>query len=130
MGVSIGEVVEALDERLATAGLSDKLQHWDVNAREHAGDVTTVVLDRVKIYREHREEGHGHQILDVFTDYCDEQGLNAELTARPLPDEDEEIEDEQTVIERLFRFYGRHGFVRTGVGNDMFRAYHPVRAAR
>jgi GNAT superfamily N-acetyltransferase len=126
MGVSIGEVVETLDERLATAGLLDRLQHWDVNAREHASDVKTVVLDRVKIYREHQEQRHGRRILDVFTDYCDEQGLDAELTARPLPDEDEEIEDEQTVIERLFRFYGRHGFVRTGAGNDMFRACRPV----
>jgi hypothetical protein len=126
MAVSIGEVVEELEERIAAAGLSQKLQHWDVNAREHSGSVRTVILDRVKIYRENRDQGYGDRVLGIFTIYCDEQRLDSELTARPLPDEDEEIEDEQAAIERLFRFYGRHGFVRIGAGNDLFRAFCPV----
>lgn len=126
MAVTIGEVVEALDERLAAAGLSEILQCWDVNAREQQGSVRTVILDRVKVYREYRGQGYGDRILSVFTVYCDEQQLDAELTARPLPDEDEEIVDEQAVVDRLFRFYGEHDFVRTGAGNDMFRAFSPV----
>ena len=126
MGVSIGEVVEELEERLTTARLFGKLQFWDVNAREHTGDARTLILDRVKIYRQHRGQGYGDQVLTVFTAYCDEHGLDAELTVRPLPDEDSEIEDEQAIVERLFRLYGRHEFVRTGPGRDMFRPFRPV----
>jgi GNAT superfamily N-acetyltransferase len=128
MGVSVGEVVETLDERLIAAGLFEKLQCWDVNAREQVGDAKVVILDQMKLHREYRRLGYGHRILAVFTAYCDEQGLDAELTARPLPDGDvgDNAEDEQVSIERLFRLYEAHGFVRTGAGNQMLRASRPM----
>ena len=125
MGPSIDEIVEELEERLTVAGLREKLKHWDVNAQGRVGDVKVVELDRMVIFREHRNQGHAHQVLDLFTAYCDEQRLDAELAVRPLRDETENSEtgDDKTDTERLFKLYSAHGFERTGQTNRMCRAF-------
>jgi hypothetical protein len=127
MGLSIDEIAEELEVRLAVAGLLEKLEHWDVNAHVRGGEVKLVSLDRMTIFRKHLKQGHAHRVLAVFTAFCDEQQLDAELTVRPLHNETEngETNDDKTDIERLFRLYSAHGFVRTGAGHHMFRACHP-----
>ena len=121
MDPSNGDIEVILEERLTELGLFEKLRRWYVLPRVAEGKIT---LDAMQIHKELRGNRDSHRILDVFTRVCDEQHLIAELTVRPIEDEDEPPIDIEAAKERLFKLYAAHDFVRTGSRpemNDMVR---------
>jgi hypothetical protein len=99
-GMTIDEIVDDVDTLLTERGLRSKLLHWDIN-QGVATDV--VVLDPIQVKEEFEGQGWAEEVSRVFTAYCDEHNLDAELTVRPLT--------ERTDPRRLRRLYGRHAFV-------------------
>jgi GNAT superfamily N-acetyltransferase len=97
--VTIDEIIDDIETLLTARGLRSKLLHWDINEDRATG---VVVLDRIQVKDEFRGQGYARETLRVFTDYCDEHNLDAELTVRPLTD--------RTAPRRLRKLYGIHGF--------------------
>lgn len=130
MCLSVDDVREQIENRLVAAGLRKILKHWEVNPIKRDDGTLVVVLDWMHVYRKDRRDGHAHCILYVFTGFCDEHRFDAELTAHPIRDaEDDNPEDnepEEAKTERLIRLYSKHDFVLTGSGNDMFREHRPL----
>jgi GNAT superfamily N-acetyltransferase len=98
--VTIDEIVDDIETLLTYRGLLSKLLHWDLNEDRVTG---VVVLDRIQVRDEFRGQGHADETLQVFTAYCDERALDAELTVRPLT--------EGIDPRRLRNLYVRNGFL-------------------
>lgn len=124
MAETEGVLIEEIERRLRVQGLFERLRHWDVEPDPECGSIT---LNRMNVKKDYRKRGLAHLILDVFTGFCDEHQLNALLTAKPIPEEDE-LDNAAPTVGDLVRLYSKHGWVRTGVRDDMYRQWRPREA--